>query len=80
MEIPVVYYENLLMITVRYVKLFNKREVFIASQEKDCKGSKQDIFIVKIQEGKDFRLSNATEYLLSSGYNLLNFLLLNMTQ
>lgn len=35
---------------------------------------------MKIEEGKDFRPNNESEYLPSSGYNLLNFLLLNMTQ
>lgn len=34
----------------------------------------------KMQEGEDFRPDNESEYLPSSGYNLLNFLLLNVTQ
>lgn len=37
------------------------------------------LFGMKMYEGKNFRLSNEREYLLSSGDNLLNFLLLNIT-
>lgn len=47
---------------------------------KTAKPGSKTLLVVKIHEGKNFRPNNESEYLPSSGYNLLNFLLLNMTQ
>lgn len=49
---------------------------FIVPTEEDSKRSQQDILKLKTQEGHAFRLSNANEFLRSSGYTLL---LLNST-
>lgn len=52
---------------------------FIVPTEEDSKSSQQDILKLKTQEVNAFRLSNASEFLRSSGYTLLNILLLNST-
>lgn len=52
---------------------------FIVPSEEDSKSLQQDILKLKTQEGNAFRLSNANEFLRSSDYTLLNFLLLNST-
>lgn len=51
---------------------------FIVPTEEDSKSLQQDILKLKTQEGNAFRLSNANEFLRSSDYTLLNFLLLNL--
>lgn len=57
-----------------------KAKISLHLRMKTTKVRSETLLVVKMQEGKDFRPNNESEYLPSSGYNLLNFLLLNMTQ